>query len=153
MRIGLIVGISGGAPAKHDIRLGDIVVSSPGYVNGGVFRYDDYRRIIQDKSFTTTGNLNQPPILMLTALMVLKAIYESDGHNIDDNIQTISEKKPRLRSNIVGQTLQPINYTSLVGSMQEVMQTTAKRSVEVIILNLDPSDRTPRTTQRFAIVS
>ncbi|KAH6657082.1 hypothetical protein BKA67DRAFT_554203 [Truncatella angustata] len=41
VRIGLMVGIGGGAPSlKHDIRLGDIVVSSPGYGTGGVLQYD-----------------------------------------------------------------------------------------------------------------
>lgn len=31
IRVGLMVGIGGGAPSqKHDIRLGDIVVSAPG---------------------------------------------------------------------------------------------------------------------------
>lgn len=38
IRFGLMVGIGGGAPSlKHDIRLGDIVVSTPGYGLGGVF--------------------------------------------------------------------------------------------------------------------
>ncbi|KZL84321.1 pfs domain-containing protein, partial [Colletotrichum incanum] len=38
VRIGLMVGIGGGAPGeKHDIRLGDVVVSSPGGGKGGVF--------------------------------------------------------------------------------------------------------------------
>ena len=38
IRLGLMVGISGGAPSrKHDIRLGDIVVSDPCDGNGGVF--------------------------------------------------------------------------------------------------------------------
>ncbi|RYC63098.1 hypothetical protein CHU98_g3117 [Xylaria longipes] len=98
VRIGLMVGIGGGAPsAKHDVRLGDIVVSSPGHGNGGVFQYD-YGRTIQDKSFTTTGTLNQPPMFMLTALAALEAGYESDGHNIDAAIKTILEKKSRLRS-------------------------------------------------------
>jgi len=41
IRIGLMVGIGGGAPSeKHDIRLGDIVVSSPRDGKGGVFQYD-----------------------------------------------------------------------------------------------------------------
>ncbi|KAI3326446.1 ankyrin repeat-containing domain protein [Xylariaceae sp. AK1471] len=98
VRIGLMVGIGGGAPSpKHDIRLGDIVVSSPGYGNGGVFQYD-YGKTIQDQSFTTTGYLNQPPLFMLTALSALNAEYETDGHNIDATIQTVLEKKPRLRS-------------------------------------------------------
>ncbi|OCK72723.1 hypothetical protein K432DRAFT_255575, partial [Lepidopterella palustris CBS 459.81] len=39
--IGLMVGIGSGALSqKHDIRLGDIVVSAPGDGNGGVFQYD-----------------------------------------------------------------------------------------------------------------
>lgn len=38
VRIGLMVGIGGGVPSlKHDIRLGDIVISSPGGGHGGVF--------------------------------------------------------------------------------------------------------------------
>ncbi|KAH9238716.1 hypothetical protein K456DRAFT_48916 [Colletotrichum gloeosporioides 23] len=41
VRIGLIVGIGGGAPSqKHDIRLGDVVVSTPNGGRGGVFQYD-----------------------------------------------------------------------------------------------------------------
>ena len=38
LRIGLIVGIRGGAPSRtYDIRLGDIVVSSLSYGKGGVY--------------------------------------------------------------------------------------------------------------------
>ena len=38
VRIGLMVGIGGGAPSgKHDIRLGDVVVSVPRDGKGGVF--------------------------------------------------------------------------------------------------------------------
>src|SRR2546430_15775439 len=41
IRIGLMVDIGGGAPSpKHDIRLGDIVVSVAGNGNGGLFQYD-----------------------------------------------------------------------------------------------------------------
>jgi nucleoside phosphorylase len=48
IRIGLMVGISGGAPSrKHDIRLGDIVVSAPRDGKGGVFQYD-FGKTIQD---------------------------------------------------------------------------------------------------------
>jgi hypothetical protein len=52
----LMVGIGGGAASqKHDIRLGDIVVSAPRDGNGGVFQYD-FGKTIQDKSFQTTGS-------------------------------------------------------------------------------------------------
>ena len=55
VRIGLMVGIGGGAPSqKHDIRLGDIVVSTSGSGNGRVFQYD-FGKAIQDHSFETTG--------------------------------------------------------------------------------------------------
>lgn len=38
IRIGLLVGIGGGAPSsKHDIRLGDVVVSAAGSNHSGVF--------------------------------------------------------------------------------------------------------------------
>ncbi|KAF9773991.1 hypothetical protein IL306_008083 [Fusarium sp. DS 682] len=48
IRFGLMVGIGGGVPsAKHDIRLGDVVVSARGNGKGGVFRYD-YGKAIQE---------------------------------------------------------------------------------------------------------
>jgi hypothetical protein len=48
VRIGLMVGIGGGAPnSKHDIRLGDIIVSALRNGKGGVFQYD-FGKIIQD---------------------------------------------------------------------------------------------------------
>jgi hypothetical protein len=72
-RIGLMVGISGGAPSpKHDIRLGDIVVSAPRDGKGGVFQYD-FGKIIQDQSFRPTRFLNQPPLLLRAAMNDLKA--------------------------------------------------------------------------------
>ncbi|KAI2629526.1 hypothetical protein GGR54DRAFT_266866 [Hypoxylon sp. NC1633] len=97
VRIGLMVGIGGGAPSsKHDIRLGDIVVTSPGYSNGGVLQYD-YGKTVQGKSFTVTGYLNQPPQLLLTALTAHKAVHEIDGHGIKDAIDKVIQRKPRLR--------------------------------------------------------
>jgi hypothetical protein len=58
LRIGLMVGIGGGAPSpKHDIRLGDIVVSAPRNGKGGVFQYG-FGKTIQDQTFRTTGILD-----------------------------------------------------------------------------------------------
>ncbi|KKO99476.1 hypothetical protein THAR02_08415 [Trichoderma harzianum] len=72
IRIGLMVGIGGGAPStKHDIRLGDIVVSSPGDGKGGVFQYD-FGKTVQEQSFQHTGFLNQPPMLDPNIKEVLK---------------------------------------------------------------------------------
>ncbi|KUL83283.1 hypothetical protein ZTR_09154 [Talaromyces verruculosus] len=48
IRIGLMVGIGGGAPSKkHGIRLGDVVVSAPHNGKGGLFQYD-FGKTIQD---------------------------------------------------------------------------------------------------------
>jgi nucleoside phosphorylase len=97
IRIGLMVGIGGGAPNhKHDIRLGDIVVSAPREGKGGVFQYD-FGKSIQNQSFQPTGYLNQPPLVLRTAMNGLKAQYECDGHQINGAINSILEKKPRLR--------------------------------------------------------
>ncbi|PON28465.1 hypothetical protein TGAM01_v202959 [Trichoderma gamsii] len=99
VRIGLMVGIGGGAPSqKHDIRLGDIVVSTPRNGKGGVFQYD-FGKALQDQSFQTTGFLNQPPTILRAAVNGLKAQYESDGHHLEEAINGVLEKRPRLKKN------------------------------------------------------
>lgn len=91
VRIGLMVGIGGGAPSpKHDIRLGDVVVSA------SVFQYD-FGKTIQDQSFCPTGLLNQPPAVLRTAVSGLEAQYERKGHRLEETIHGILEENPRLR--------------------------------------------------------
>lgn len=100
IRISLLVGIGGGAPnSKHDIRLGDIVVSIPRDGNGGVVQYD-YGKTIQGRQFRTTGHLNQPPASLLAAVSVLKAQYESEGHQLKTAINEVLEttKWKRLKN-------------------------------------------------------
>ncbi|KAM3068553.1 hypothetical protein ACMFMG_011084 [Clarireedia jacksonii] len=97
IRIGLMVGIGGGAPSrKHDIRLGDIVVSAPRDGKGGVFQYD-FGKTIQDQSFQTTGFLNQPPTLLRAAVSDIAAEYEAEGHQLEEAIESALERLPRLR--------------------------------------------------------
>jgi nucleoside phosphorylase len=97
VRIGLMIGIGGGAPSrKHDIRLGDIVISASRDEKGGVFQYD-FSKTIQDQSFRQTGFLNQPPTVLRTAMSGLKAQYEIEGHQLEEAINRILEEKPRLR--------------------------------------------------------
>ncbi|VUC26335.1 unnamed protein product [Clonostachys rosea] len=97
IRFALMVGIGGGAPShEHDIRLGDIVVSSPGSGTGGVLQYD-FGKTVQDKSFAITGHLNQPPQCLLRAIPFLEAEYESEGNGIDRKINDILKIKLRLR--------------------------------------------------------
>ncbi|KAF3391660.1 hypothetical protein F1880_007668 [Penicillium rolfsii] len=98
VRIGLMVGIGRGAPSrKHDIRLGDIVVSAPGRGHGGVFQYD-FGKTIQGRTFHTTGILNQPPRFLRTAVNGLRTDYESKGHRLEEAINNVLEKNPRLQA-------------------------------------------------------
>ncbi|GKT76933.1 G-protein beta WD-40 repeats containing [Colletotrichum tofieldiae] len=100
IRAGLMVGIAGGAPTRnpgHDIRLGDIVVSSPRDGYGGVFQYD-FGKLVQGQSFQPTRFLNQPPDVLRAAVTGLKAEFEERGHRLDGDIKEALEKRPRLRS-------------------------------------------------------
>ncbi|KAH7209900.1 hypothetical protein DER44DRAFT_864517 [Fusarium oxysporum] len=67
IRFGLMVGIGGGAPTKqHDIRLGDVVVSSPTPGGSGVFQYDFGKAT--KEVFQHTASHNKPPPLLLAAI-------------------------------------------------------------------------------------
>ena len=97
VRIGLMVGIGGGAPsAKHDIRLGDVVISAPRDGKGGVLQYD-FGKTIQDQDFQITGFLNQPPMFLRTAINGLRANYKMEGHQLKEAIVEKLEKRRRLQ--------------------------------------------------------
>jgi hypothetical protein len=79
IRFGQMVGIRGDAPSpKHDIRLGDVVVSSPVGRMGGVINYE-FGKTIQNQKFERTGALNAPPTMLLAALNEIDARYERVG--------------------------------------------------------------------------
>ncbi|KAJ9412526.1 hypothetical protein FOXG_14886 [Fusarium oxysporum f. sp. lycopersici 4287] len=96
IRFGLMVGIAGGAPGKHGIRLGDNVIGCAGNGKGGVFGYD-FGKAIQGQGFQETGFLNQPPTLLRTTVSGLKTRYERKGHQISEAVDMILEKNPRLQ--------------------------------------------------------
>lgn len=87
VRIGLMVGIGGGAPgSKHDIRLGDVVISSRDGGKGGVFQYD-FGKTIQNQAFQETSFLDQPPTVLRTAVSALRGTYEMRGHQLADEVE------------------------------------------------------------------
>lgn len=98
IRIGLMVGTGGGAPSpKHDIRLGDIVVSTSDNVkHGGVFNFD-HGKVIQGQPFKESGFLNRPPMVLRTAMQGLRSEYEAEGHQLERDINEILDHKGRLR--------------------------------------------------------
>ncbi|KAI0444158.1 hypothetical protein F4803DRAFT_561045 [Xylaria telfairii] len=102
IRIGLMVGIGGGAPNdKHDIRLGDVVVSTPSNGHGGVLQYD-FGKTIQNKAFCMTGFLDQPPPLLRTAVGGLQAQYELNGHSLSEAIDMTLQNWPKLNKKKYG---------------------------------------------------
>ena len=104
VRIGLMVGIAGGAPnQRHDIRLGDIVVSAPSDGGSGVFQYD-FGDTIQNQSFKTTGSLDQSPMVLRTAVSGLQAQYKRKGHKLEEAIKDALEKNRRLQKTYSRQT-------------------------------------------------
>jgi nucleoside phosphorylase len=71
-RFGLMVGIGGGVPSEDaDIRLGDVVVSKPHKLHGGVVQYDSGKAT--PSGFERTGLLNTPPTVLLNAVANLRA--------------------------------------------------------------------------------
>lgn len=97
IRIGLMVGIGGGAPSStHDIRLGDIVVSEPQNGLGGVFQYD-FGKNVQDQPFLPTQYLAPPPTTLLKTISGLKAKYKINGHTIHEDINACLIEKRRLQ--------------------------------------------------------
>jgi uncharacterized delta-60 repeat protein len=97
IRFGMMVGIGGGAPSlKNDIRLGDVVVSSPVGRTGGVIYYE-FGKTIQDQQFERTGALDAPPSMLLMALSVIGGRHERKGHRIAESINEMVERNPRLR--------------------------------------------------------
>ncbi|CAI4213498.1 unnamed protein product [Parascedosporium putredinis] len=98
VRIRLMVGLGGGAPSlEHDIRLGDVVVSSPKDNASGVLQYD-YGKSIQGQGLICTGILAQPPTLLRSAVARLKSQHEDEGHELELQVARALEKKPRLKS-------------------------------------------------------
>ncbi|KAL7904208.1 purine and uridine phosphorylase [Trichoderma velutinum] len=108
VRIGLMVGVGGGAPSPTaDIRLGDVVVSAPRGEHGGVFQYD-FRKNMQDEGFKFTGFLNQPPDILRMAMSGLKADYETNGHQLGAKI---SEALKGKRKSVLRKYSQPDSST------------------------------------------
>jgi nucleoside phosphorylase len=94
-----MVGIGGGAPSeKHDIRLGDVVVSSPvcGGQTGGVIHYE-FGKTMQNQKFERTGALDAPPTKLLTALHVAEVLHQRKGHQIAESVSGMVDRNPRLR--------------------------------------------------------
>jgi len=98
IRLGLMVGIGGGIPNPHkhvDIRLGDVVVSQPDGMYGGVVQYD-LGKNLGNGVFEPKGVLRPPPTPLLTALANLQSRHQMSGNQILETLSAVAQLYPRL---------------------------------------------------------
>ncbi|CAI7648129.1 unnamed protein product [Penicillium bialowiezense] len=99
VRIRLLVGIGGGVPSKrHDVRLGDVVVSASRGGEAAVFQ-NDFGKCIQDQDFQHTRFLDQPPSILRAAVTGIQTQYERKGHQLEEAITRKLNNNRRLRQN------------------------------------------------------
>lgn len=97
IKIGLMVGIAGGVPSElRDIRLGDVVVSQPTDMHGGVVQWD-FGKMEQGGVFRRTGTLNKPPRVLLGVLQTLQALEMRRGTRIPEFLQEMFERNPKMK--------------------------------------------------------
>ncbi|KAK8139369.1 hypothetical protein PG984_002749 [Apiospora sp. TS-2023a] len=92
----LLVGIGGGVPSdKHDIRLGDVVVSMPEGSHGGVVQYD----LGKDKEdvFELKGFLVPPPSLLRSAVVTMKSDHLVGENKILEYLAILLQRGSRLK--------------------------------------------------------
>ncbi|KAM0363085.1 hypothetical protein ACHAPK_011223 [Fusarium culmorum] len=99
IRIGLLVGIGGGIARPdegQDIRLGDIVVSQPDGMTGGVVQYD-LGKAKANGVWEWKGSLDKPPLVLLHALSSLQAEHMITGSRVPELLHAMWEANPRMR--------------------------------------------------------
>jgi ankyrin repeat protein/nucleoside phosphorylase len=91
----LLVGIGGGVPSnKHDIRLGDVVVSMPDGQYGGVVQYDLGKDT--EAGFNLKGSLLPPPRMLTNAVGLMKSDHYAKQNRISEFISEMTRKEPNL---------------------------------------------------------
>ncbi|KAL4876022.1 purine and uridine phosphorylase [Aspergillus karnatakaensis] len=98
IRFGLVVGTAGGAPSpsstsdpRKDIRLGDVVVSTPEAGHGGVIQFDQ-GRVTHDGTFIVESHLNKPPAILRRALDRLQSDHDFGEGEMMEYIKRIEHE-------------------------------------------------------------
>ena len=99
IKVGLMVGIGGGVPSKSaDIRLGDVVVSQPTGMHGGVVQWD-FGKMEREGIFRRTGTLNKPPRVLLNALSRIQVRSELEGLQMQTYLDEMLARRPNMAKN------------------------------------------------------
>ncbi|RAO66274.1 uncharacterized protein BHQ10_002286 [Talaromyces amestolkiae] len=91
----LLVGIGGGVPSdRHDIRLGDVVLSMPDGQYNGVVQYDLGKDT--EDGFSLKGSLLPPPRTLINAVALMKSDHYAKQNRIAEFITEMTEREPKL---------------------------------------------------------
>jgi nucleoside phosphorylase len=102
IKMGFMVGVGGGVwSRKTDIRLGDVVVSQPEGVYGGVVQWDFGK--MESGGFKRTGSLNKPPRPLLNAVQDIKAKYMVEGDGLGERLAKMVQNDPKMAQTFVYQ--------------------------------------------------
>lgn len=136
-RFGLMVGIGGGVPSEEaDIRLGDVVVSTPYKTHGGVVQYDSGKAT--PTGFERTGFLNTPPTILLNAVANLRAKHIRGRYRLLEYFSKL-DSLPKFKREAAGSdALFEANYNHEGGATcskcnKDYMVARKPRSQEVIV--------------------
>ncbi|KAJ5629830.1 hypothetical protein N7528_003487 [Penicillium herquei] len=109
IRVRLMVGIGGGVPSTAaDIRLGDVVVSRPENIYGGVVQHDFGK--LTSGGFRRTGFLNAPPKILLNAVASLKVKHMLGDEQFSEFISKFNRLPEFKRKNAGRDVLFDPNY-------------------------------------------
>lgn len=86
-----LVGIGGGIPSKHDIRLGDVVVST------GIIQHDMGKTIQNGTGFQPTALIKQPSQSLRTAMSMVQSDPGYDTDSLEMHIQRIARLKKNYK--------------------------------------------------------
>ncbi|KAL4912062.1 hypothetical protein BDW62DRAFT_206857 [Aspergillus aurantiobrunneus] len=93
----LLVGIGGGVPSdKHDIRLGDVVISMPDGLHGGVVQYDLGKDT--DERFALKGHLSPVPAILRSAVIKMQSDHRMRPSRINDFLMAMLQRGEQFSS-------------------------------------------------------
>ncbi|EXF78839.1 pfs domain-containing protein [Colletotrichum fioriniae PJ7] len=98
IRVGLLVGIGGGIARpneSYDIRLGDVVVSQPNEITGGVCQYDLAKAKPGD-NWKRKGSLATPPRVLLNAIADIRTAHKHRDSMIPHFLRDMLDVNPKM---------------------------------------------------------
>jgi nucleoside phosphorylase len=122
----LLVGIGSGVPGgPSNVRLGDVVISQPSGVHGGVVQYD-FGKVTSNARVARVGHLNSPPpMLLLQVLARLQANLEIDGGALSPHL-SIFHSLPKFQRPIQDNS-DPVIHTGTIASGNQVVKDATMR--------------------------